>query len=287
MAEKIVLITGGNSGIGKAAAVQLAQMGNTVVIGCRNQQRGEAALRDIKQVSHSEKVYLLNLDMSSGKSIKRAAKEFKEVMPHLDVLIHNAADFDISRKQVELTEDGIERVWATNHIGPVLLTLLLLSELQVSSQGRVITVSSKGLITQPFLKVNLEDPEFQRRPYQPAKAYYQSKLAQVMYTYWLAEQLQESKITVNCVRVTNVRIDLDRYPDLSPFLKKLYAVKSRFALTPDEMARAYTYLAMDPDLDNVTGKYFDEHFKKVSSSRYSLNKKNQHLLMDLTMSYVL
>lgn len=287
MADKIILITGGNSGIGKAAAIQLAQMGNTVVIGCRSRERGEVALREIREVSRSEKVQLLLLDMSSRQSIKRAVKEFKATMPRLDVLIHNAADFDISRKESDWTEEGIERVWATNHIGPVLLTLLLLSELQVSAQGRIITVASKGLVVQPFLRVNVEDPEFRRRPYRTAKAYYQSKLAQIMYTYWLAHQLRETRITVNCIRVGNVRIDLARYPQLSAKMKRMYAIKSRFSLTPEEMAHTYTYLAMEPSLDTVSGKLFNEKNKIVSSPRYSRNQENWEALMDVTMNYIL
>lgn len=287
MADKIILITGGNSGIGKAAAIQLAQMGNTVVIGCRSRERGEVALQEIREVSRSEKVQLLLLDMSSRQSIKQAVKEFKAAMPRLDVLIHNAADFDITRKEPDWTEEGIERVWATNHIGPVLLTLLLLSELQVSAQGRIITVASKGLVVQPFLRVNVEDPEFRRRSYQTAKAYYQSKLAQVMYTYWLAHQLRETRITVNCIRVGNVRIDLARYPQLSAKMKRMYAIKSRFSLTPEEMARTYTYLAMEPSLDTVSGKLFNEKNKMVSSSRYSRNQENWEALMDVTMNYIL
>lgn len=287
MADKIILITGGNSGIGKAAAIQLAQMGNTVVIGCRSRERGEVALQEIREVSRSEKVQLLLLDMSSRQSIKQAVKEFKAAMPRLDVLIHNAADFDITRKEPGWTEEGIERVWATNHIGPVLLTLLLLSELQVSAQGRIITVASKGLVVQPFLRVNVEDPEFRRQSYQTAKAYYQSKLAQVMYTYWLAHQLRETRITVNCIRVGNVRIDLARYPQLSAKMKRMYAIKSRFSLTPEEMARTYTYLAMEPSLDTVSGKLFNEKNKMVSSSRYSRNQENWEALMDVTMNYIL
>jgi NAD(P)-dependent dehydrogenase (short-subunit alcohol dehydrogenase family) len=98
----------------------------------------------------------------------------------LDVLIHNAATFDIRQKERVLTEEGIEKVWATNHVGPVLLTDLLLPAVKRSEQGRIITISSKGLISYPFLRVDLADAEFARRKFSVQKAYYQSKLAQVM-----------------------------------------------------------------------------------------------------------
>lgn len=140
-----------------------------------------------------------------------------EGVNRLDVLIHNAADFDISRKKPLFSADGVETIWATNHLGPVLLTKLLEPELSVSEQARVITVSSQGLMMHPGLKVNFEDPEYIQGGFQVDKAYYQSKLAQVMYTIWLAEKYQGTPKTANCVRVTNVKIDVERYPDLSAF----------------------------------------------------------------------
>ena len=96
--------------------------------------------------------------------------------------MHNAADFDIARKAPRFSEDGIERVWATNHLGPVLLTELLLPALRRSPGGRILTVASRGLSLYPRLTVDLEDPEFRKRRFSVQKAYYQSKLAQVMYS---------------------------------------------------------------------------------------------------------
>jgi len=161
---------------------------------------------------------MLLIDMSSRTSIKNAVNMFKLKHNVLDVLIHNAADFDISRKSPIYSEDKVETVWATNHIGPVLLTELLINEIKQSEQGRIIIVASQGLMLHPFLKVNIHDPEFREGNYSVEKAYYQSKLAQVMYTYWLAEKLKDTKITVNCIRVTNVKIDIKRYPNLTKLI---------------------------------------------------------------------
>ncbi|MBD3284858.1 SDR family NAD(P)-dependent oxidoreductase, partial [candidate division WOR-3 bacterium] len=205
---------------------------------------------------------------------------------HIDVLIHNAADFDITRKKPAYSPEGIETVWATNHLGPVLLTNLLIQKLKRSKQGRVITIASKGLVVHPFLKVSLDDPEFKNRRFSVQKAYYQSKIAQVMYTYWLAEKLKETPITVNCIRVTNVKIDLSRYPNLSKTQKLAYSMKSKSSMTPEEMARTYTYLATSPEVKSVTGKYFDEMNKEVSSSAYSRDKENIAAVMDMTMGYL-
>lgn len=286
MTNKICLITGGNSGIGKATAIQLAKAGAHVLIGCRNEQRGRAALEEIEKKSGSGQLDLLLMDMSSKSSIKKAVEQFKERHAVLDVLIHNAADFDISRKKPQFSKEDVETVWATNHIGPVLLTDLLMDELLESEQGRILIVSSQGLVMHPFLKVDLEDPELRESKYSVEKAYYQSKLAQVMYTYWLADKLEDNKVTVNAIRVTNVKVDLERYPDLSELMKKMYALKSKFSISPEEMADTYTYLALSPEVENVSGKYFNEKKETVSSSKYSQDRENINAVMALTMRYI-
>src|SRR5690606_16059176 len=120
--KKICFITGGNSGIGKQAAIQFAQKGCFVIIGVRDVERGAIALSEIKKQTDSNSVELLHINMSSQLSIRNASRELHKKFSVIDVLIHNAADFDISRKEPEKTIDGIEKIWATNHIGIVLLT---------------------------------------------------------------------------------------------------------------------------------------------------------------------
>ncbi|MFZ5939184.1 MAG: SDR family NAD(P)-dependent oxidoreductase [Bacteroidota bacterium] len=284
--RKTCLITGGNSGIGKQAAIQLAQAGFRVIIGARDQKRGEIALAEIKGISGRDEVELLKIDLSSRKSVQDAAQDLKGRVEQLDVLIHNAADFDIARKQAEKTADGIESIWATNHIGPILLTNAVLDLMKKSEQGRIITIASQGLVMYPKMEVDMIDPEFENRKFSVSRAYYQSKLAQVMYTYWLAEQLKDTGITVNCIRVSNVKIDISRYPDISGFMKFLYSIKSRFSLSPEEMARTYTYLASSAELNTTTGKYFDEKNRLVASSPYSMTKENIDAVMKLSMSYL-
>jgi len=285
MEAKTCLITGGNSGIGKQAAIQLAQAGFHVIIGVRNVQRGNKALYDIKKASNRESIELLNVDMSSQQSIYAAADELTNRMNKLDVLIHNAADFDIARKQPVKSADGIETIWATNHIGPVLLTNTVMKLLENSEQGRIITIASKGLMMHSNMTVDLQDPEFKDRNFSVPKAYYQSKLAQVMYTYWLSERLKNTGITVNCIRVTNVKVDTSRYPNISGFMKFMYSLKSRFSISPDDMAKTYTYLASSPDIKRVTGKYFNEDCQIVNSSAYSMKKENIDAVMELTLQY--
>ncbi len=287
MKQKTCIITGANSGIGKEAAIQIARKGYRVIIACRSQVRGEAALQDICRESGSDDVELIVVDMSLQSSIRAFAVAFLARYEVLDVLIHNAAMFDIRQKERVLTEDGIEKVWATNHVGPVLLTDLLLPAVKRSEQGRIITISSKGLISYPFLQVDLTDPEFTGRKFSVQKAYYQSKLAQVMYTYWLAERLGDTAVTVNSIRVTNVKIDVDsRYPNMPKLARKAYALKSKFAISPAEMAQTYTYLATSPEVSQTTGTYFDDPEHIVQSSKYSRDKQHIEQLMALTMGYV-
>jgi NAD(P)-dependent dehydrogenase (short-subunit alcohol dehydrogenase family) len=287
MNQKTCIITGANSGIGKEAARQIAQEGHRVIMACRSPQRGEEALNEIRQTTGSDIVDLMIVDMSSQASIRAFAREFLTKIETLDVLIHNAAAFDIRQKELVFTEEGIEKVWATNHVGPVLLTDLLLPALKRSEQGRVITISSKGLVAYPRIQVDLDDPEFRRRKFSVQKAYYQSKLAQVMYTYWLAEQVRATEITVNSIRVTNVQIDVDkRYPGLPALLRKMYALKSRFSISPAQMAETYTYLATSPEVRQTTGTYFDDPNQIVSSSDYSRDPKNIERLMEVTRSFI-
>jgi len=286
MDNNICLITGANSGIGKAAAIQLAQLGFYVLIGSRNKERGLSAVNDIKDKSKSDLVELIEIDMSLKASILTATKQINDRFKKLDVLIHNAADFDLSRKKPILTNEGIETIWATNHIGPIFLTIQLMDLIKKSEQGRIITVASQGLMLHPRLTIDLKDPEYKARNFSVSKAYYQSKLAQVMYTYWLAENLSDTLITVNCIRVTNVKIDIKRYPNLSGLMKFMYSIKSLFSISPDEMAKTYMYLATSPDLNRTTGKYFNKKNKIVNSSAYSKDEKNIEELMNLTMKYL-
>jgi NAD(P)-dependent dehydrogenase (short-subunit alcohol dehydrogenase family) len=286
MDKKLCIITGANSGIGKQAAIQMAQADYHVVIGCRNKARGEKALIEIKAASKSQDVELMLIDLSLKSSTKNFANEICEKYDTVDVLIHNAAIFDIAQKDAKISDEGYETVWMTNHINPVYLTNLLLEKLKNSANGRIITVSSKGLLAMPNLKIDLNDPEFKRKRFNMTKAYYQSKRAQVMYTYYLAEKLKDTNITVNCVRVTAVKIDISRHPELSNFTKWVYAQKSKQSIDPEQMAKTYAYLAINDEVMNVSGKYFDEKNKYVKSNKYTYDKNNIKAVMELTSRYL-
>lgn len=284
--QKTIIITGANSGIGKAAAIQLARQGHHIILACRNPQKGEAALRDVKAQANSDAAELMIVDMSSQAGIRAMSDNFLDRYDTLDILIHNAAIFDITQKEPRYTDEGIETVWATNHIGPVLMTECLWPVLVNAPQGRVITIASKGLMAKPFLKVDLDDPEYRNRKFSVQNAYYQSKQAQLMYTYWLAERGRADNITANCIRVPAVQVDISKYGSLPWLMKKMYALKSRFSLSPEEMAKTYVYLATSDDVSAVTGRYYDENMKTVQSAKYTRQPDKIDAVMELTMGYL-
>jgi NAD(P)-dependent dehydrogenase (short-subunit alcohol dehydrogenase family) len=284
MNQKLCIITGANTGIGKAAAIQIANQGHHVIMACRNPQKGQAALQDVKAEAPGQTVELMIVDMSLQSSINDFAQEFLAAHNRLDILIHNAAIFDITQKTAVRTPEGIESVWATNHLGPVLLTDRLWNALKASPQGRVITIASKGLIAKPLLKVDLNDPQYKQRGFSTENAYYQSKLAQIMFTHWLVGRSQGTQITANAIRVPAVRVDISKYAGLPTIMKKLYALKSKLSLSPEEMAEVYTYVALSDELDDVTGAYFDEKKQQVKPGKYTQDKDNIAALMNLTLS---
>lgn len=275
--QKTVIITGANSGIGKAAAIQLAQLNATVVLACRSIDRGAKALADVKRASHSEKVELMQVDLSSQASIRQFAENYQSRHDRLDVLIHNAANFDHTLAKPALTADGVETILATNHVGVFLMTHLLLGMLKNSAPSRIITVASKGLLLYPFLDIEFDNLQGERK-FSTQHAYYHSKLAQIMYTYALAERLQGTGVTVNCVQVTNVAIPEERLTYLPAWMRKVYALKRRMSITPEQQAQTYVYLAAAPEVQEITGGYWDENNQRVRSNRNSYNRQTQERL---------
>ena len=282
LANKTIIVTGANSGIGKAASIQLAGLGAHVVMMCRSKERGEQALQDVKSAAKSDKIELILVDMSSQEAVRKAAREFLSRHSKLDVVIHNAANFDHTQKKPVITEDGLENVFATNHVNIFLMTELLLDTLKQSAPSRIITVASKGLITYPFLDIDFNNLAGEKK-FSMQHAYYQAKQAQVMYTFDLAERLKGTGVTVNCVRVGNVAIPDTRLEHLPKFLLKMYEMKRKFALTPEKMAETYTWLAADSSLDDVTGGYWDAPNTPVKANKNAYNRETQKRLWNETV----
>jgi NAD(P)-dependent dehydrogenase (short-subunit alcohol dehydrogenase family) len=279
--NKVVLITGANSGIGKAASLQLARCGATLVMACRSLERGTRAFDEVRARSTNAQVHLIQVDMSSQDSIREFARKFQDQFQHLHVLIHNAANFDQTQKKPVLTPDGVETVFATNHLGPFLLTHLLLKQLKTSAPSRIITVASKGLISYPRLDIEFDNLNGQRK-YNLQHAYYHSKQAQVMFSFDLAERLRGTGVTVHCIRVGNVAIPDERLTHLPRWMHRMYELKRRFAMTPEKMAETYLWLAADPVGESQRGGYWDAPGVRVEANKHAYNLETQRRLWDIS-----
>src|SRR2546427_6459967 len=190
MKDKIVMITGANSGIGKAASLALANMGATVVMAARNKERGEAARVEIIRESGNSSVDLLIADLSSLESVRQLAIEFQKKYSKLHVLINNAGLFNQRRN---VTTDGYENTFATNYLASFLLTNLQLPILKASAPSRIINVSSVGHYNG---HINFDDLNLEKE-YGGGKGYGQTKLAPVLFTHELAKKLQGNPGTGN------------------------------------------------------------------------------------------
>jgi NAD(P)-dependent dehydrogenase (short-subunit alcohol dehydrogenase family) len=244
MRGKICLVTGANSGIGKATATGLAQLGATVILVCRDRAKGEAALTDIQNSSRSDDVALLLADLSSQASIHQLAHTVQDTYPQLHVLINNAG---LALWKRSVSVDGIEMTFAVNYLSVFLLTNLLLERLKASAPARIINVASAQ-----HHPLDFSDLQHEKR-YHAMQVYGQSKFAVILFTYELARRLQGSGVTVNCLSPGVVATKLSRDMPL-PFR----IMTQIFFRSPEEGARTSLYLASSPEVETITGTYFDQ-----------------------------
>lgn len=269
---KNCIITGANSGIGFQAAKQIASKGYHVTLICRNRQRAEEAVSRILAETHDANVDFLLADLSSMEAIKLVVDEYLSMNSDLDVLINNAADFDLSVKTPIMTPDGLEKQFATNVVAPYMLSMLFMKALKKSGNGRIINISSQGLCVYPFLKLDMDNLDGSRH-YSPSSTYYQNKLALLMISLYMREKYQDVKI--QAIRVTNVKIDIARYDNLPGIMKKAYSIKSKFSISPEEMACIYTMLATE---DEKNGFMYDEKGKEVKANKSAYDQETQRRL---------
>lgn len=267
------ILTGGNSGIGFHAARQIAEKGYHVTLICRNRERAVKAVSLISDETGNEHVDYLLADLSSMADVRQAAEEYLLKNSKLDVLINNAADFDLSIKKAVLTSDGMEKQFATNVAAPYLLSNLLINALKESGEGRIINISSQGLCVYPFIKLELDNLDGSRH-YSPSSTYYQNKLALLMLSLYMRDQYKD--IRMHAIRVANVRIDISRYDNLPTIMKQAYAVKSKFAMLPEEMARIYTMLATE---NGHTGFLYNEKGNEVRANKSAYDQEIQNKLI--------
>ena len=268
---KKCIITGGNIGIGYQAAKQLADKGWQVTIFCRSKERAESACETIiSETGNSHFSYLL-ADLSDLTSTKTAIENYIQTQGALDVLINNAADFDLSIKQPVLTKDGLEKQFATNVVAPFLLSQSFSPLLKESESGRILNISSQGLQAYPFIKLNFDNLKGEQS-YSPSKTYYQNKLA--LLTLSLAMRARNKDVIIQASRVSSVKVDMKRYSHLSSFMKNLYKLKSRFSISPEEMAQTYVALATGTA---ITAFYTMKNAKKSKPiARFMIKRRKRN-----------
>ena len=251
MSGKICIVTGANSGIGKETALGLAQMGACVVMVCRNAEKGKAALEEIRRESGSSQVDLLIADMSSQASVRAFAEQIQQKYPRLDVLVNNAGG---GAPAATLSADGIEMTLATNHLGPALLTLLLLDLLKASVPSRIVNVSSSE--AQRPARLDMNDLQFERRKYRGFIAYGQAKLLMNAFTFELARRLAGTGVTANCLHPGAVASNFWSANPPPLIGKLILAVVKPFMLNSRQGAAVSLYLATSPEVAQVSGEYF-------------------------------
>ncbi|WP_433217303.1 SDR family NAD(P)-dependent oxidoreductase [Microtetraspora malaysiensis] len=274
-----IAITGANSGIGLRAARALAAAGHHVLALCRDPERGRAALADIN--AHAmHPASLIRVDLSVPDSIEAAADQLAQTVGHLDVLINNSAVFDQTLREPVFTADGHELFWATNHLGPFLLSARLSSLLATADRPRVINIASKGLLSTPRIRIRfdqLDDPSW----FSPTRAYYHAKLAQIMTTFSLAEKAG-GQLEATCVRVPAVRLDPDRVAAMPWLLRTLYAPKNRMAVPAERLGETYARLVTGDG--NLPGPYVDEDLRPVRAPAFAYDEAARERLWSVSQA---
>jgi NAD(P)-dependent dehydrogenase (short-subunit alcohol dehydrogenase family) len=251
MDGKTVIITGGNSGVGKATATALAAAGAHAVITARSESRGLEALADIRRASGSDRVDLVVFDLADLASVRSGAAEILQRFETIDVLINNAGLVLTERTE---TKDGFEATFGINHLGPFLLTRLLTERLIASAPARVVNVSSTA---HQGARRGLDFDDLQsRNHYRSMQAYGRSKLANILFTKELARRLGDRGVTANALHPGVVATGFTRDGDTTGVMAFGIKLIKPFVLTPEQGARTSVYLASSPEVAGVTGQYF-------------------------------
>ena len=257
LSGKIALVTGATSGIGFEASVKLAAMGATLVLVARDRARGEAAVAAVKTRSCSDAVSLMVCDFASLSQVRALAAGVMSTHPKLHILVNNAGSASPKR---EVTEDGIERTFAVNHLAPFLLTNLLLDLLKRSAPAKVINVASiehrQG--TLPF-----DNLQFEKGGYRITRAYARSKLANVLFTTELARRLAGTGVTANCLHPGAVATNI--WSHAPGYVRFVLPVAKLFMLSAEKGADTIVYLAANPEVEGLTGGYYERN-RKVTPS---------------------
>jgi NAD(P)-dependent dehydrogenase (short-subunit alcohol dehydrogenase family) len=258
MAGKSVLVTGGTGGIGKATAIGLAALGARVGITGRDPARTEAAAAGIGAAAGGPAVDAFAADMSAQAEVRHLAARVLDTYPRLDGLVNNVGGFWAHR---HVTADGLERTFALNHLAPFLLTNLLLERLTASAPARIVTVSSGA-----HARGRIDFGDLQgERDYSGQRAYSQSKLANVMFSYELARRLEGTGVTATVLHPGVVRTSFGA-EDQAAYFAVMVGVARLFMKTPAQGARTPIYLASSPEVEGISGRYYVNRKPKTSGN---------------------
>ncbi|CAG2173219.1 unnamed protein product [Oppiella nova] len=251
---QVVVITGGNSGIGKETAFQLTLRGAKVYIGCRDMRKGDMAVHDIQAMNPKADITALQLDLCSLQSVRHFAKELSQLESKVDILINNAGVMICPEWQ---TTDGFEMQFGTNHLGHFLLTLHLIPLMKSPTKARIINLSS---VFHTIGEINFQNINLRNGAYNPYQAYANSKLCNVIFTKQLATRLQGTGITAYCLHPGVVKTQLFQHKLWAQFLIHL------LFMSPEMGCQTTLYCALDDQLANESGFYYD-NCRRVSPNR--------------------
>lgn len=271
MPNKVIVLTGVTSGIGKALALDLAKTGETVVMVARDQERGEAARNQIGRAAQNQNLDLQLCDLSVLSSVRNLAEILKSRYPTIDVLINNAS---VYKRRRAVTVDGFEEMFAANHLGPFLLTNLLLEQLQEAVQAngsaRVLNITAPS--TAPL---NFDDLQNEKN-FNSLRAFGETKMANLLFTFELARRLENTGITVNAIHPGLTRSGLMRE---SSFLVRLL---TRLASSPPEkMTAPILQAALGQEFEKTTGKFLHAG-KELDSAAYAHDRDAQQRLWEVS-----
>ncbi len=258
MKGRTCVVTGANSGIGKATATGLARQGAHVVMVSRNGARGEAAQAEIQSLTGNPSVDLFIADLSSQAAIRTLAAEIIGSLDSVHVLVNNAGVLVNPRRE---TVDGLEYTFALNHLAPFLLTNLLLDLLTASASARVITVTSNA---HTMGRIRFDDLQARHR-FRAMGAYSQSKLGNILFTYELARRVEGLGVTANCVHPGGVNTNFGN--NTKGAFSAMFRFFKPLMRSPEKGAETVLYAATAPEMEGVTGEYLVDREWRASSRR--------------------
>jgi len=267
MAKKVVVVTGVTSGIGKALAIGLARSGENIVLVARDADRGNMVQEEIKSQTQNPDIDLVLSDLSSLSSVRNAAAIIKSKHENIHVLINNAA---IYKSRRELSIDGFELMFVTNHLGPFLLTHLLLDPLMTSGSARILNISAPSSTQLDFDNLQGE------KKFNSLTAFGASKMMNLLFTFELARRLENTGVTVNAVHPGLARSSLMN--ETSAPMRFLL----RLASAPAErVAVDIIRVAMDPEFEKVTGRFFHKA-KEIEAAAFAHDRAAQQRLWEIS-----